>query len=275
MTTTKILDFICHSPQTLKKIFESLKEITAETNIELSKDSITISKVNTKNSICCKLQLLSAELNRDEQLYSCKFSAETPFVVGINLFNLSKIFKSIPNNKQVRISVDDSDKNLMKIEVSEVKPEENIEITTYGINFVELNEEKISFPPADYDATIEFSCKKFQKIIKDMVLLESKYVDIKFCNGQLSFSSVGSIMFRESTYECAKKNNIARAITTPSKDLFYIIKGRYDIKDLQNVCKFTLLSKTVRIMMKNDIPLVIWLNIENYGELTLVIVCVP
>ena len=255
--------------QLFKRLIESLKEIMIETNMEISQKRIKISRMNSKNSIYCFLELEGDKINNGDNFFKCEYPEEKPLAVGINLLHLTKILKCIGSDNILHFQIEKTNKNALILKSENMK---RLEISKYTVNFIETNEEKITIPNVEFDVILSLNAKYFQKIIKDMSNLDAKFIEIKFCNKQLFISGMGGYVFRETIIEESDdKNNILNIQKMKDDSNSYILQGKYDIKDLLSIVKFGNLSKNITIKIKNDIPLVISTDIENIGNLVLLI----
>ena len=260
----KIFDLTTDNVQFMKKLIDSMKEISVEINFELSDESIIISKMNSVSSICCFMELK----NNDKIQFTCTHKKKNPLVVGINLLILSKIFKSLSMDNIINMYIDSSNSNLLCLKLLNKKKKE---ITNYYISFIELNEEKITIPETNFDVSLVLDSKYFHKTIKDVSNLDSKAVELKFCNNQLFFSSIGGYIYRETIIEEDKENvNSLVKILNKKADVF-ISQGKYGLKDIMSICKFCSLAKNVNIRLKNDTPLYLGFDLQEYGEIKILI----
>ncbi len=250
----------------LKKLFDSLKEIMIETNLEISKDYFKISHMNSENSICCFLELPSSILNENGNKYTCDYPSDNPLIVGINLLHLSKIFKSINVNNQLHLKTRTNDKNSLLIVVNNTKRKE---ISNFIMNFIELDGNKMSIPDIEFDTILKLDAKFFRKIIKEIHSLKAKFIDIKICNKQLIFSGLGRYVHRQTIVEPCSVDSAVQMLFTRNSE--YVSQGTYSTKDLISVSKFSTLSKYVKIKMKTDVPLIVEFDVPELGNLKLLI----
>lgn len=261
----KLFDLKTDNIQFLKKLIDSLKEISVETNFDFSNQTVKISKMNSKESICCFMVLKNA----DDFCFSSSYSDDNPLVVGINVLILSKIFKGLSVDNIVNIFVDNSNKNLLCLKLEN---KNKSEITNYEISFIELNQTTITLPRTVFDVSLEIDSKYFHKTIKDIHNLESKSVEMKFCNNQFFFSGSGGYVSRETIIEENTNNNAKNIVKIlDQKENVNISQGKFCLKDILSVCKFCSLSKTIIIRLKNDTPLLLEFKLGKYGTVKLLV----
>lgn len=265
-----LFNFKTSQIQSFKNLIESLKEIMVETNLELSKNAIKISKMNALNSICCKVKLTSNELNRDGNEYSCEYPDEKPLTVGINLIHFSKILRNISPDNILQLYVDELNKNILKIKAVMTT---RLVVTNYTMNFTEVNVERLQYPNKIFDKIIDIESKYFQKQIKDINNLNLKYIDIKATTNQMMITGSGGFITKETIIQANDNNNdgIRDTIWVTSEENNQIFQGKYEVKDLMCISKFTNLSKKFTLKLKNDVPLFVIINVAKLGKITLVI----
>ena len=78
----------------IKNLFESIREILVDINIVFTADSIHCTSIDGNKCACVHFRLETA---RFEQ-YVCK---EESIVVGVNMFSLHKLIKSITNSDTI------------------------------------------------------------------------------------------------------------------------------------------------------------------------------
>lgn len=273
-----LFTFTTNEIQLFKNLIDSLKEIMIETNMEFSNKFIKMRKMNSMNSIYCQVCLNSDKLNEDGNYYECEYPIEKPLIVGINLLHLSKILRTVGSDNILQLTVDEQNKNTLKIRVQNTS---RLALSDYTLNFVEVNEEKISVPSVEFDRIIEIDSKYFQKQIKDLINLDSIFVDITSCGEQMKIKGSGGYITRETTIgadddsndnvDDKTRNKIQHTIKFLKKTE-KICQGTYNTKDLL-ICtsKFTYLSPKFTLNLKNDIPLVINIDVKTFGKITLVI----
>lgn len=269
-SSTNLFTFKTNEIQSFKNLIESLKEIMVETNLELSKTAIKISKMNALNSICCTVYLTAAELNKNDNCYVCQYPDEKPLTLGINLIHFSKILRNISPDNILHLYVDELNKNVLKIKAVMTN---RLIITNYTMNFTEVNVERLQYPEKQFDRIINIESKYLQKQIKDINNLNLKYIDIKATVDQMIITGCGGFITKETIINANTDHykDVHETINVITEENNHIFQGKYEVKDLMCISKFTNLSKVFTLKLKNDVPLFVVINVENLGKITLVI----
>jgi len=237
----------------IKVLIEALKEILTDANIEFNETGMKIVAMDSTKTI-----LVHLKLNHDKfDKYVCK----KKLMVGVSMLNLFKLIKTTTGNDTLTFYIDESNLNVLGIVID--NGEKN-QVTTYELNLMDLNEEKIGIPPQDFNSIITMPSVDFQKICRDMSNL-SDTIEIKSIGTQLIFSCKGDFAKQE-TKVGATADGVNFVKTNEVSD---IIQGYYNLKHLVLFTKCTSLCNTIEIYMKNDYPIVINFSVGNLGKLKL------
>lgn len=261
--------------QVLKNLIDALKEIMIETNVQFSRNHVRIAKMNASGSICCIVNLTQQDLcDQDSNFYVCDYPDDKPLVVGINLLHLSKILRTIAaTNTEITLYADDDNKNILKIII---RNELFQLVSRYSINFIEVNEEIMTFPDIEYDNVLQIDSKYLQRQIKDINNLHFKYIDLRSFQNELIIKATGGFMTQETVIgeveesELTKNKKAKSLLKVVKVNPAKIIQGTFETKDLL-LCssKFTYLSPFFTLQFRNDTPLIIEIPVEHFGVITL------
>jgi proliferating cell nuclear antigen len=270
----KLFSFKTTYIQLFKNLIDSLKEIMIESNITFSKNGINMCKMNSMNTICCFVKLSSIRLNSQENVYICEYPENKPLIAGLNLLHLYKILKTINHNHNVLyIYIDDTNKNIMHIKVSS---KTRLVISNYALNLIEITENNMTIPSVQFDAEINIDSKFFQKQLKDFYGLDANSINIKLCSKQLFLSNYEGFICRNTIIDNNENITLNQERKSTLKIIYanddIICQGKYEVKHLL-LCtsKFTSLSKYITLKFKNDIPLIIDIDMPHFGNVILVI----
>ena len=238
-------------------LIEALKEILTDTNLTFDKDGIKL--IATDNS---KIVLIHMKLNSEnfEQYYCSK-----KIKVGINMNNLFKLIKIMGNNDILNLYIEENDQNHLGIKI--FNENKNTQ-TIFKLNLLDIQDEDISIPPAEFETELTLPSIDFQKLIRDMTNI-GEYVDIKSVGDNLFFECNGDFATQETILskieESSEKGLHFEVATNPDKP----IQGIFSLKYLVLFTKCTNLCNIIHMYIKNDYPLIIKYNVANLGEIKL------
>jgi len=226
-----------------KSLFEVLKDILNDVNIYFDSTQIRITEFDVARVTLVHV-ILEAE-NFEE--YECK----TPVMVGINIANVYKLFKSVGNNDILSVSNDcehlyititnSTKKSISSFKLKLLDLNEN---DTIDSDIVGIGEHSTIIPSFD-----------FQKLIRDMssigteIKIERRDTRVSFeCEGD--FASQKTILDEQQGIEC-------------------VCKGLYSLKYISMFVKSTILCPLVQIIQDTDedSPIIFKYSIANLGTL--------
>ena len=254
----KILELKTIQCTVFKTLFEALKDILIDVNMEFSNECIRIVKMDISHTVLVNLELESSKFEH----YKCDYVKENPLVLGINIFYLFKLLKTLNNDDILSFYVDDDNPGSLEIQLQN---NAKSKVTKYMLNLIEIDEENLVIPETVFDTIITYNATEFQKIIKDMTNLQSKTIEIQSYNRQLTFKCTGDF---------ASQETIIGEETDDIKFNKYsdnIIQGCYSSKNLLSFTKCTNLCGNIKIFLKNDYPLIIRYEAGNLGHIKLVV----
>jgi proliferating cell nuclear antigen len=239
----------------VKVLVEALKELLTDTCIEFDETGLKIVALDTSHIVLVHLKLDAGRF----EYYFC----EKKVTIGMNMLNLHKLIKTINNNDTLTLFVDSQDMNHLGIRIE--NGEKNSR-TTYKLNLLDLDNQKVSIDPADFNSVVTLPSCDFQKICRDMHNL-AEYMEIKNVGKQLIFSCRGDFCSQETVLCDSDANGGGSAIGIGASDA--IVQGIFSIKYLVLFTKATNLCSTVEIFLKNDFPIVCKYNVASLGEIKL------
>lgn len=243
----RVLEISTVQSSAFKILIEALKEILIDANFEFSKDGIRIMKMDSSSSV-----LVHLKLNADSfESYKC----DKPQILGINMFNLFKLIRTIGNDDTLTIFYDDSKIGVLGIRIENGNKNQ---VTNYNLNLMEIDVEDLNIEPEEFKSEISMPSSDFQKIIKDIAGL-SDTIEIKSIGNKLIFSCNGD--FASQDTEIGETQH--GIIFTKNSDK--IIQGKFSAKHLVSFTKFTNLCNTIKIYIKNDYPIIIQYSCANLG----------
>jgi proliferating cell nuclear antigen len=171
-----------------------------------------------------------------------------------------KLIRAINSNDILTLFIESNDMNHLGIKIE--NGDKNTK-TTYKLNLLDLDNQKITIDSADFNTTITLPSIDFQKLCRDMNNI-AEFVELKNVDDQLILSCTGEFCSQETIIVNNDNGNI---ITT--KNCGEIVQGVFNLKYLVLFTKCTNLCNTVELFLKNDYPLMISYTVASLGEIKL------
>lgn len=235
-----------------KILMEAMKELLTDTSIEFDETGMKIISMDNSHVVLVHLKLDACKFEH----YHC----ESKIVIGVNMLNMYKLIRAINSNDILTLFIDADDMNHLGIKIE--NGEKNTK-TTYKLNLLDLDNQKITIDSADFNSVITLPSIDFQKICRDMNNI-ADFVEIKNVDTQLILSCKGDFCCQETIIADNENGN---AIS--SKKCDEIVQGIFNLKYLVLFTKCTNLCNTVELYLKNDYPLLIKYTVASLGEIKL------
>jgi len=250
----KIIDLKTVQTNSFKNLFESLKEILTDVNIEFSKQGMKIISMDQTTQTI----LVHLKLEHDKfEYYYCR----EKIVIGLNLPNFFKVIRTITNNDTLSLYINTNNQNSIGIKIE--NSEKNY-LTNYFLNLIEVDENKVEVKPPKFESIITMPSGDFNKVCRDMLNL-SDTIEIRSIGSQIVFSCKGDFAEQE-TIMGETTNGL---YYVKSSDKTSIIQGFYNLKHLVLFAKCTNMCNSLTIYLKNSFPIVIEFSVGSLGELKL------
>lgn len=235
-----------------KVLIEAMKELLTDTSIEFDETGMKIISMDNAHVVLVHLKLDASKF----EYYHC----DSKIVIGVNMLNLYKLIRAINSNDILTLFMDSDDMNHLGIKIE--NGEKNTK-TTYKLNLLDLDNQKIHIDSADFNSVITLPSIDFQKLCRDMKNI-AEFVEIKNIDSQLMFSCKGDFCSQETIIADNENSN---AIS--SKNTGEIVQGIFNLGYLVLFTKCTNLCNTVELHLKNDYPLLIKYTVASLGEIKL------
>ena len=252
---SKIIDLRTIQAIPFKTMTEALKDILVDINIEFNETGIKIMEIDATQSILVHLHLDASQF----QYYYCKKRT----IIGISIINFFKLIKTLTNNDILRLSIDESDENILNIGIE--NSEKNYH-TKYQLNLLEIEYNEYECPDKKFDCQLILPSQCLQKICRDMGNI-SDIVEVQVINNSLLFKCTGDFANQETIFKENETKNDESIIFKDNNN--EIVQGYYSLKHLISFTKCTNLCQSLEIYIKNNYPLIIIYDIGNMGKLKL------
>lgn len=247
----------------IKPLFEALKDMLAEANIQCDSEGLRSIASNQKKGIVVFLQLFGSKFE-DYACYKKNLS------LGINLDALHKIVKPINNTTTLTLMVEQDSTEHLQVIVNNSEEGKRKKST---LKLLDLDVPKTNLGQNNqFDMVIYMSAVKFQKTCREIISSNNDKVSIMAYNRTLTLSC--NCEDSEDTIEAQE----ITLVETPEYLQFVadsggIVQGEYSLKDILSFTKCNGVSGggIMKIYMHNDLPLVIEYNVGGLGYMKLVI----
>jgi proliferating cell nuclear antigen len=237
-----------------RTLVDAVKEIVADTNIMFDKSGITIKTVDESYNAMIHLKLNG---NKFEE-YSCSGT----YTIGVALLNLHKLFKTMSSTDVLTMYQLKSEPTRLVLKIENNK---KAKLSKYKLHLLDLPKKTIkSFSPS-FNQAITIDSSEFHKIVREMKDIATD-LELRCYDNTLRFKSVKGLFADAEIY--LSLTDIQQDKKNTKND---IVQGVFDLKYLSMFCKCTPLSKKVCIYLKNDYPLIIRYNVNNLGEIRLIL----
>jgi proliferating cell nuclear antigen len=248
-----VLEIKTVQSQAFKILIESLKELLTDTCIEFDEGGLKILSMDTSHSVLVHLLLDASKF----EFYLC----DCKMTIGINMLNFYKLIRTINSNDTLTLFIESNDPNHLGIKIE--NGEKNSK-TTYKLNLLDLDNEKITLPNAAFNTVITLPSVDFQKYCRDMHNIADK-VEMKNIGSQLILSCKGDFCSQETIIV----DNETGVNSINTKNNTEIVQGIFSLKYLVLFTKNTNLCSTVELLLKNDYPLIVRYIVASLGELSI------
>tara|TARA_B100001094_G_scaffold325480_1_gene379901 strand:- start:21200 stop:22009 length:810 start_codon:yes stop_codon:yes gene_type:complete len=234
-------------------LIEALKEILTEANFVFDDSGIKLMAMDSTHTILIHMKL--------EGINFEFFHCPKKLVVGVNMLNFFKLIKTMGNSETLTLFIDKDDENKLGILINNT--EKNSQ-TTYKLNLLDISDEEISIPPAEFETELSLPSSDFQKIIRDMINI-GEHIEIKSIGAQLMLNCCGDFASQETIL--GETNNGLKFTQTSPEEL--PIQGVFSLKYLILFTKCTNMCNQINIYIKNDYPLIIKYSVASLGNIKL------
>ena len=240
-------------------LVEALKEILTEGNFIFDETGIKLMAMDSTHSILIHMKLEAENF----EFFHCP----KKLLVGVNMLNFFKLIKTMNNSETLTLFIEKENENQLGILIH--NSEKNSQ-TIYKLNLLDIQDENIKIPPAEFQTELSLPSSDFQKIIRDMVNI-GENIEIKSIGEQLLLNCFGDFASQETVL--GETSNGLNFKQVSPKEL--PIQGIYSLKYLVLFTKCTNLCNTIEMYLENDLPLVVKYSVASLGEIKLCLAPLP
>lgn len=235
-------------PEKLRKILDALRDIVEEANLDCSESGLSLQAMDASHIALVSMNLDAGGFD--------KYKCENSTTLGVNLGAIQKILKCGDSNDTLTLQTSE-DGSTLKFKFENSTTDRYLE---FSMNLMDIDDDHLSIPEAEPDASIEMSCSDFQKACRNLNQFGDT-VKISVGPSSVQFSvagttTVGSITFNK--FESAGKGESQVDITCSEK-----IELSFALRYLIFFTKAAPLSDKVRLNLSADRPLLVQFDLED------------
>lgn len=238
--------------QPIKYLTELLKDLLTDGNLECNADGIKLLSIDSGRTVLIHMKLFKDGFED----YKC----EQPVILGINLEHFFRIIKNLENQDTLKLFV--TKENVNRIGIERFNKEENINNTIYQ-SLIDIPVTQRDIPSPTFNSVIIISSARFQKICREISQFSDK-IEIMVVNNTLIFKGYNESASQEIQIK-PTSNGMQFEANTPDE----IVQGVFKLKSLVQFSKCANLSNTLKIMIRNNYPIVISAEMPGLGFIRL------
>ncbi|RHZ81316.1 hypothetical protein Glove_121g43 [Diversispora epigaea] len=227
----------------LKKLLESVKELVTDANFDCSESGIALQAMDNSHVALVSLLLRSEGFDP----YRC----DRGFSLGVNLNSLNKILKCAGNDDIITLRADDNSADSLSLSFENPN---NDRIGEYELKLMDIDQEHLSIPETDYDATIIMPSAEFQRICRDLTVV-SESVTIDVSKDTIKFTAEGEL--GSGNIKLKSTSSIDKPEESVNIELGQDVSLQFSLKYLMNFTKGTPLSEQVILCLSEKMPLLV------------------
>jgi proliferating cell nuclear antigen len=238
--------------QPIKYLTELLKDLLTDGNLECNADGIKLLSIDSGRTVLIHMKLFKDGFE--------DFKCEQPVILGINLEHFFRIIKNLENQDTLKLFV--TKDNVNRIGIERFNKEENINNTIYQ-SLIDIPVTQRDIPSPTFNSVIIISSARFQKICREISQFSDK-IEIMVVNNTLIFKGYNESASQEIQIK-PTSNGMQFEANTPDE----IVQGVFKLKSLVQFSKCANLSNTLKIMIRNNYPIVISAEMPGLGFIRL------
>lgn len=255
MSDTKDTDFmfVCKTDNAyqMKTIAEIITHVIKTSFWEISKHGIKLCMFDKARVTMISIDLLSENFQR------YMFTGDEPIYIGMNSIHFHKMLKSIKKKDSLELKISSS--NLNELEIHTI-PRDKIRITKSSIK-IQVSQNIDVGVPDGYPRSIIIPSSDFQKMIKDLILVNSDKIKIETSDGYINFSSNADGIMKRSIQFGERSSNSSM-----------LASNYFSTDTISKISKISALSTCIHVFPCSDErPIQLKTNVGTLGTIKLFI----
>ncbi|KIN04104.1 hypothetical protein OIDMADRAFT_18189 [Oidiodendron maius Zn] len=226
----------------LKKVVDAIKDLVQDCNFDCNDSGVALQAMDNSHVALVSMMLKAESFSP----YRC----DRNVALGVNLTSLTKVLRAAQNEDILTLKAEDAPDVLNLV----FENTDSDRLSEYDLKLMDIDQEHLGIPDTEYAATISLPSVEFRRICVDLMAL-SESVSIETSKDGIKFSCAGDIgngavTLRPNTNVEKPDQNVEIELTEP-------VALTFSLKYLVNFCKAAGLSKTVKLCLSNEVPLLV------------------
>jgi len=226
----------------LKKVVDAIKDLVQDCNFDCNDSGVALQAMDNSHVALVSMMLKAETFSP----YRC----DRNVALGVNLTSLTKVLRAAQNEDILTIKAEDAPDVLNLV----FESSESDRLSEYDLKLMDIDQEHLGIPDTEYAATITMPSSEFKRICTDLMAL-SESVSIEASKDGVKFSCAGDI--GNGAVTLRSHNNVEKPELNVEIELTEPVSLTFSLKYLVNFCKAAGLSKTVKLCLSNEVPLLV------------------
>ncbi|KAM3086590.1 proliferating cell nuclear antigen [Clarireedia jacksonii] len=240
--TTKMLEARLEQADLLKKVVDAIKDLVQDCNFDCNDSGIALQAMDNSHVALVSMMLKAEGFSP----YRC----DRNVALGVNLTSLTKVLRAAQGEDILTIKAEDAPDVLNLV----FESSESDRLSEYDLKLMDIDQEHLGIPDTEYAAVITMPSSEFKRICMDLMAL-SESVSIEASKDGVKFHCAGDI--GNGAVTLRSHNNIEKPELNVDIELTEPVSLTFSLKYLVNFCKAAGLSKSVKLCLSNEVPLLV------------------
>lgn len=232
----------------LKKVFDAIKEMVPEVNLECTPSGIQLQAMDSSHVSLVSLDLTQQAFER----YECDRSRS----LGLNMAAVAKVFKHCGNDDAVIIRHENDSSSITF--VFEASGQDRV--SDFDLKLMHIEQEHLSVPESEFPAHVNLPSKHFQRICSDLGQF-SDSLTIEASHKLVKFSTSGDMVGGNVTL--GPRESAEERVEIETESPGYTVQLSFAVRYLNYFAKATPLSTHVQLRLSEHLPLEVTFNLND------------
>jgi proliferating cell nuclear antigen len=244
----------------LKKVVDAIKDLVQDCNFDCNDSGVALQAMDNSHVALVSMMLKAESFSP----YRC----DRNVALGVNLTSLTKVLRAAQNEDILTLKAEDAPDVLNLVFESSASDR----LSEYDLKLMDIDQEHLGIPDTEYAATISMPSSEFKRICMDLmalsesgkcfpeilqakVLISCFTVSIEASKDGVKFTCAGDI--GNGAVTLRSHSNVEKEELNVDIELTEPVSLTFSLKYLVNFCKASGLSKTVKLCLSNEVPLLV------------------